>query len=79
VRVQEVVVAQGLPQDATNKAEMRQVVRIDAGGGVGLVGGPVRGDGEESIVLRRGGREGGREGGRSESQGNGAPEMQVTQ
>jgi hypothetical protein len=63
MRVEQVLVTDGLAKDAADEAEVGQVVGVDTRHGVGLVGGAVRSSSEESVVLewrRKEGRKGGR-------------------
>jgi len=49
--VEQVLVADGLAQDAADEAEVGEMVRVDAAHGVWLVGRPVSSSGKESVVL----------------------------
>lgn len=49
--VQRLPVSDRLPHDATHELEVRQVLRVHVGDGVGLEGGPVGGSDEERVVL----------------------------
>ena len=52
MRVEQVLVTDGLAQDAADEAEVGQMVGVDAAHGVRLVGRTVSGSGKESVVLR---------------------------
>ena len=58
--IQEVLVAQGLAEDTADETEMRQVIGVYAGHGVGLVRRPISGSCKEGVVLGKG-NEGGTE------------------